>query len=89
MKAFKDVNSAEKALVLKNILWAFPYLGMPCFIGGYASDGLIGALIGLVIAAVVSSAIGTVSSIFTGRVSDSAVNIFYGLGKRTIGHREQ
>jgi tetratricopeptide (TPR) repeat protein len=29
------------------------------------------------------------SSIFTGQVSDSAINIFYGLGRRTIGPREQ
>jgi tetratricopeptide (TPR) repeat protein len=89
MKPLKDVNSAEKASTLKNILWAFPYLGMIGFIGGFASSGLIGALIGLIIAAAVSSAIGTASSIFTGQVSDSAINIFYGLGRRTIGPREQ
>jgi hypothetical protein len=89
MKSLKDVNSAEKALALENILYAFPYLGMFGFIGGYASSGLIGALIGLIIDAVASSTIGTASSIFTGKASDSAINIFYGLGRRTINHEER
>ena len=89
MKPLKDVDSADKALVLKSTLWAFPYLGMLALFGGYGLTGIKGALVGLVIAAVVSSTIGTASSIFTGKISDSAVNIFYGLGRRTIGHREQ
>jgi hypothetical protein len=89
MKPLKDVNSAENALVLRNILWAFPYLGILGFIGGYSSSGLIGALIGVMLAVLVSAMIGSASSIFTGKVSDSAINIFYGLGRRKIGLREQ
>ena len=89
MKPLNDVNSAEKALILKNILWAFPYLGMIGFIGGFALAGSIGALIGLMAAAVVSAMIGSTSSFFTGKISDSAINTFYGLGRRTYGLREQ
>jgi hypothetical protein len=55
----------------------------------YGLAGILGVLVGLVIAAVVSSTIGTTSSFFIGKVSDSAVNVFYGLGRREIGPREQ
>lgn len=89
MKPLKDVDSANKASVLKSTLWAFPYLGMLALFGGYGLAGILGALVGLVVAAVVSSTIGTTSSFFIGKVSDSAVNLFYGLGKREIGPREQ
>jgi tetratricopeptide (TPR) repeat protein len=44
---------------------------------------------GLMIAAVVSAVIGSASSIFAGKACDGAINIFYGLGRRTIGLREQ
>ena len=89
MKPLKDVDSANKALVLKSTLWAFPYLGMLALFGGFGLAGMLGALVGLVIAAIVSSTIGTTSSFFIGKVSDSAVNIFYGLGRREIGPRQQ
>jgi tetratricopeptide (TPR) repeat protein len=89
MKPIKDVNSVEKALVLKNILWAFPYLGMIGLFGGYALAGPLGAIIGLMIAAVVSAMIGSAASIITGKISGSAINAFYGLGRRTFGLREQ
>ncbi len=89
VKARKDIDSTEKALVLKNILWAFPYLGMIGLFGGYALAGPLGALIGLMTAAAASAMIGSATSIFTGIVCDGAINIFYGLGRRTIGLREQ
>jgi tetratricopeptide (TPR) repeat protein len=89
MKPIKDVNSVEKALVLKNILWAFPYLGMIGLFGGYALAGPLGAIIGLMIAAVVSAMIGSAASIITGKISGGAINAFYGLGRRTFSLREQ
>jgi tetratricopeptide (TPR) repeat protein len=89
MKPIKDVNSVEKALVLKNILWAFPYLGMIGLFGGYALAGPLGAIIGLMIAAVVSAMTGSAASIITGKISGGAINAFYGLGRRTFGLREQ
>jgi tetratricopeptide (TPR) repeat protein len=89
MKPIKDVYSVEKALVLKNILWAFPYLGMIGLFGGYALAGPLGAIIGLMIAAVVSAMTGSAASIITGKISGSAINAFYGLGRRTFGLREQ
>jgi tetratricopeptide (TPR) repeat protein len=89
MKPIKDVYSVEKALVLKNILWAFPYLGMIGLFGGYALAGPLGAIIGLMIAAVVSAMIGSAASIITGKISGGAINAFYGLGRRTFSLREQ
>lgn len=89
MKLIRDFDSANEALVLKNMVSAFPYLGMLGFIGGYAQAGPFGALVGLVIAAIISAMIGSASSIFSGKVCNSTVNAFYGLGRRTIGLREQ
>jgi tetratricopeptide (TPR) repeat protein len=57
--------------------------------GGYALAGPLGAIIGLMIAAVVSAMIGSATSIITGKISGSAINAFYGLGRRTFGLREQ
>jgi len=89
MKPLKDVDSADLALTLKNAVWAFPYLAVMGLIWGYLAGGSSGAAAGLVVAFAVSAAIGTATSIFTGVLGGGAVNVFYGLGRRTIGIRER
>lgn len=89
MKPFKDVDSANAALTLRNTLWALPYLGVLGLTVGYSTDGLLGAFIGLTAAAAVSAVIGSATTIFTGIVGGGAVNVFYGMGRKTIGLRER
>jgi len=89
MKPLKDVDSANAALTLRNTLWALPYLAVLGLSLGYLSGGLTGAFIGLTAAAAVSALIGSTTTRFTGMVGGGAVNVFYGIGRKTIGLREQ
>jgi tetratricopeptide (TPR) repeat protein len=89
MRPIGDVDSANAALTLRNTLWALPYL---CILGlslGYLACGLLGAFIGLMAATAVSAVIGSATTVFTGLLGGVAVNVFYGLGRKTIGIREQ
>lgn len=89
MRPIRDVDSANAALTLRNTLWALPYL---CILGlflGYLAGGLLGAFIGLMAATAVSAVIGSATTVFTGILGNGAVNVFYGLGRKTIGIREQ
>ena len=89
MKPRKDVNSTEAALTFRNILWALPYLALIGLFLGYVSWGPLGAFIGLLIAIAISATVGPVTTVFTGILGGGAVNMFYGLGRRTICLREQ
>jgi tetratricopeptide (TPR) repeat protein len=89
MKPRKDVNSADVALTLRNILWALPYLAVIGLCLGYVAGGAPGALAGLLAATAVSAVIGSATTIFTGVLSGGAVNALYGTGRRTIGVRER
>jgi len=89
MKRLKDVDSAELALTLKNAIWAFPYLAVMGLIWGYLAGGSPGAVAGLAVAFLASAAIGPLTSILTGALGGGAINVFFGLGRRTIGIREQ
>ena len=89
MKPGKDVNSADVALTFRNTLWALPYLAVLGIFWGFLVGGSLGALAGLLAAAVASAVIGPATTIFTGIVGGGAVNLFYGLGRKTIGLREQ
>jgi hypothetical protein len=89
MRPLKDVDSANAALTLRNTLWALPYL---CIMGlslGYLAGGLLGTFIGLMAATAVSAVIGSATTAFTGILGDGAINVFYGLGRKTTGVREQ
>ena len=83
------MDSANTALTLRNTLWALPYLAVMGLSLGYIAGGLPGAFIGLMAAAAVSATIGSATTIFTGIVGGGAVNVFYGLGRRTIDLRER
>jgi tetratricopeptide (TPR) repeat protein len=87
--SLKSVNSADSALTLRNAIWAFPYLAVMGLIWGYLARGLSGAIVGLVVAFLVSAAIGSASFAVTGRIGDGAVNTLFGLGRTTIGTRER
>jgi len=89
MKHLKNVDSADLALTLRNAVWAFPYLAVMGLIWGYLAGGSSGAVVGLVVAFLVSATIGSAASILTDVLGGGAVNVFYGLGRRTIGIREQ
>ena len=89
MKPRKDVNSADAALTFRNIMWALPYLAVLGLFWGFLAGGLLGALAGLLAATVASSVIAPTITIFTGMVGGGAVNLFYGLGRKTIGLRER
>ena len=83
------MDSANAALTLRNTLWALPYLVVIGSSLGYITGGLPGVFVGLLAAAAVSAIIGSATTIFTGIVGGGAVNVFYGLGRKTIGLREQ
>lgn len=89
MKPRKDTDTAENAMVLRNIMWAFPYLGVIGLLLGYVLSGFLGAVFGLIAAATASTIIGSATSFFTGALGGGAVNVFYGLGRKTIGIRER
>lgn len=89
MNPRKDVDSADVALTVRNILWALPYLALIGLCVGYASGGPLGAIAGLMAAAAVSALIGSAATIFSGIVGGGAVNALYGTGRRTIGVRER
>ena len=89
MNLLKNADSAELTLTLKNAIWAFPYLAVMGLIWGYLAGGSSGAVAGLVVAFLASATIGPVTSILTGVLGGGAVNVFFGLGRRTIGIREQ
>jgi tetratricopeptide (TPR) repeat protein len=89
MKLLKDVNSADSALTLRNAIWAFPYLAVMGLIWGYLAGGSSGAVVGLVVAFLVSATIGSAASTITGRLGEGAGNTLFGLGRRTIGIRER
>ena len=89
MKHRKDTDSAENAMVLRNILWTFPYLSVIGLLFGYLLAGSPGAVFGLIAAAAASIVIESATSIFTGILGGGVINVFYGLGRRTIGTRER
>jgi tetratricopeptide (TPR) repeat protein len=89
MKPRKNIDSTKAALTFKNILWGFPYLALIGLCMGYVDYGLSGALFGLLIAIGVSASVGSATTIFTDILGGGAVNLFYGLGRKTIGLREQ
>ena len=89
MKPLKNVDSADLALTFRNAVWAFPYLAVMGLIWGYLARGFFGAVVGLVVAFLVSAAIGSASFAVTGRIGKGGVNTLYGLGRTTIGVRER
>ncbi|MGD8963479.1 MAG: hypothetical protein PVF29_10880 [Desulfobacterales bacterium] len=89
MKALKDVDSANAALTLRNMLWTLPYLSVMGLSLGYLTGGLPGALIGLIAAGAVSAAVGSITTAFSDLVSGGVVNVFYGTGRMTIGLRDR
>jgi tetratricopeptide (TPR) repeat protein len=89
MKPRKDVDSADVALTVRNILWALPYLALIGLCLGYAAGGALGAVAGLLAATAVSALIGSATTIFSGFVGGGTVNALYGTGRRTIGPRER
>jgi tetratricopeptide (TPR) repeat protein len=89
MKPIKDVDSANAALTFRNTLWALPYLALIGLFLGYISWGPLGALIGLLVAIAVSAVVGSATTVFAGILGGGAVNVFYGIGRKTIGLREQ
>lgn len=89
MKPLKNVDSAEAALNFRSTLWALPYFALIGLWLGYSIYGPLGALVGLLAAVAVSAAIGSATTVLTGMLSGGAVNSLYGIGRRTIGLREQ
>jgi hypothetical protein len=89
MKPLKNVDSANLALILRNTIWAFPYLAVMGLMWGYLAGGSSGAVAGLAVAFLVSAAIGPAASNLTGRLGEGAVNTLFGLNRRTIGSRER
>jgi tetratricopeptide (TPR) repeat protein len=89
MKPIKDVDSANAALTFRNTLWALPYLALIGLFLGYISWGPLGALIGLLVAIAVSAVVGSATTVFAGILGGGAVNVFYRIGRKTIGLREQ
>lgn len=89
MKSRKDVDSADAALTLRNVIWAFPYLAVMGLIWGYLADESSGAIVGLAVAAAASVMIGPATTIFTATQGGGAVNTLYGLGKSAFGVRER
>jgi tetratricopeptide (TPR) repeat protein len=89
MKPRKDIDSAQTALTFRNILWALPYLSLIGLFLGYMSWGPLGAFIGLLIGIAISATVGSTTTFFVGILGGGAVNVFYGIGRKTIGLREQ
>ena len=71
------------------MLWALPYLSVMGLSMGYLTGGPIGAIVGLMAAVAVSAVIGSITTAVSGKISGGAINVFYGLGRRTIGLRDR
>jgi tetratricopeptide (TPR) repeat protein len=53
------------------------------------SWGPLGAFIGLLVGIAISATVGLTTTFFVGILGGRAVNVFYGIGRKTIGLREQ
>ena len=89
MKPRKNVDSTDACLTLRNTMWALPYLAVLGAGLGYAVFGVLGGLMGLMCAIIISAAIGSATTAFTGMLGGNTVNALYGVGRRTIGVRER
>jgi tetratricopeptide (TPR) repeat protein len=89
MKLLKDRNSADAALVLRNILFVLPYLALLGVVWGYVEGGIAWAFVGLLAAIAVSAVVGSAATIFARALGGGAANRLYGTGRRTIGDRER
>ena len=70
-------------------MWALPYLVVIGLIFGQLVGGFLGAIAGLLAAVIVSAVIGSATTIFAGTFCGSAVNMFFGMGRRNIDLRDR
>jgi tetratricopeptide (TPR) repeat protein len=89
MKPRKNIDSAQTALTFRNILWALPYLAVIGLFLGYMSWGPLGAFVGLLVAIAISATVASATTVFAGILGGGAVDVFYGLGRKIVGLREQ
>lgn len=89
MKSFGDRNSAPAVLIIRNTLWAFPYLAVMGLIWGYLADESSGALAGLLIAAATSVWVGKAITISSETSNESGVSTFCNRRGDTPGNGAQ
>jgi len=81
LKPLKDIDSAKSALILKNFMWAFPFLA----ILGLVLKGILGVLIAIP----VSVAVALIAVMISGLIGGGSANLLYGTGRRNIDVRDQ
>jgi len=80
-KPLKNVDSVSRALMLNNFCRIFALLG--------AAGVLLGGLYGLLIAFIVSAGVGISAVGLSGLISDTAVNVFFGMRNGRWSLRER
>ena len=89
MKPPADINSAPAILIIRNSLWAFPYLAVMGLIWGYLADASSGAIAGLLIAAATSVWVGKATTIFSETSHESGLGTFRNPGSKSASDRGQ
>ena len=89
MKPPADMDSALAILIIRNTLWAFPYLAVMGLIWGYLAGGSSGAIAGLLIAAGASVWVGKATTISSETSNEGSVGSFRNPGRKPAGHRGQ
>jgi tetratricopeptide (TPR) repeat protein len=89
MKSPADMDSSPAILIIRNTLWAFPYLAVMGLIWGYLADASSGAIAGLLIAAATSVWVGKVTTISSETSKESSIGTFRNPGSKSASDRGQ
>jgi len=89
MKPPGDIDSAPTVLIVRNTLWAFPYLAVMGLIWGYLANASSGAIAGLVVSAATSILIGRAITYFSETPGGGAVKAPDIPERKTAGLRKQ
>jgi len=89
MKPPGNIDAGPTVLIVRNTLWAFPYLAVMGLIWGYLANASSGAIAGLVVSAAASILIGRATTYFSETPGGRAVNAPDIPERKTAGLREQ
>ena len=88
-KPFKEKDLAARTRMFGISAWVFPFLALIGLIGGYLYYGTIGAVLGIILALVVSVLVAFGAMTTTGSIGGSAVDMLYGRRRGLWSLREQ
>ena len=85
----KDKDLVARSQFIRSIGMPFPYLCILGMVVGYVKYGGTGLLLGILVAAILSIIVGTITSFFTDRIGKTTSGLLYGQGRTTIQLHER